>query len=135
MTATTLDPVPTATATVRSEDGPVGLEELRRSVRDLGECLAELPSTDPRWQVLGVSVSAVADLVRRSLAERGTTASGDLAPIVRLRDLAVTSRSLLRRDVTIVDPAAAQDARRRCVHIVMTLGLNGDARSCRPEPS
>lgn len=121
MTATTLAPVPTATAIVRSLDGPAGLEELRRSVRSLGECLAELSWTDPRWLALGAAVSAVADLIRRSVGSRGATASGDLAPIVRLRDLAVAGRFLLVRDVTIVDPEAAQDARTSCARIVMSL--------------
>lgn len=121
MTATTLAPDPTATVTVRAVDRPVGLEELRRSVRSLGECLAELPSTDPRWQAVEAPVSAVADLVRRSVGCRGATATGDLAPVVRLRDLAVAGRLLQSRDVTIVDPAAARDARTRCVRIVMAL--------------
>lgn len=122
MTATTLAPVPTASAIVRPVDDPGGLEELRGSVRSLAECLAELPWTDPRWQDSGASVSAVADLVRRSLGRGGATVSGDLAPVVRLRDLAVAGRFLLGRAVTIVDPEAARHARTSCARIVIALG-------------
>lgn len=70
MTITTLAPAPTATEAVPSTADPADLEELRRSVRSLGESLAELPLTNPRWHALGASVSTVADLLRRG--PRGT---------------------------------------------------------------
>lgn len=121
MTAVTLAPVPTAPSTVPSMEDPAGLEELRRSVRSLAEGLAELPGGDPRWQTVGGSVTAVADLVRRSVGSSGATGSVDLTPVVRLRDLAVAARFLLGRGVTIVDPEAARDVLTRCEGIEITL--------------
>lgn len=120
MSTTDLVAVPT-TEPVGHVEGSLALEDLRRSVRDLGDRLAELSLTDPRWQVLGDPVSAVAELVRRSVGRHGATASGGLAPIVRLRELGVAGRALLGRDATIVDPGAARDARAGCARIVMAL--------------
>lgn len=124
MNATTLIPTRPVTAAVLPQEGTDGLvdhEELRRSIQSLGECLAELSPTDPRWHALGVSVSTVADLVRRSMGSPGTTMLADLSPIVRLRDLAVAGRGLLGRDATIVDPEAARDAHARCGRILREL--------------
>lgn len=119
MTATALAPVPTAT--VRSVGSPGAVEDLRGSVRSLGVCLAEVSPTDSRWQTVGPSVGVVVDLVRQSVGSAGTAVSGDLAPIVLLRDFAVAARVLLGREVTVVDPEAARDAQVGCVRIVMAL--------------
>jgi hypothetical protein len=66
MITTTRAPVLSARAT-RAEESAVPVPELHESVRSLGECLAELSWTDPRWPSLGPSISVVADLVRRSV--------------------------------------------------------------------
>jgi hypothetical protein len=63
---------------------------LRSVVADASVVVVEVPSDDPRWELLGPRLTAFVDASRRAAGQPGSPIrAGDIvAPVLRLRDLA-----------------------------------------------